>query len=115
MKNGNEIQESEFNTPFYSKSYWEDYYSSNTENLNQLDEWYIELTSYQSKAFNINKWNKNSEIILLGAGNSKTNEYLISSKFLHVTLIDFSQSLINWLKRSYEHLEQCKEWDCKHY
>jgi hypothetical protein len=111
MKN-NEGQEMEFNMPFHSKAYWEDYYI-NYNNLNQLDDWYFDIHFYQSNMFNINKWDKHSEIIILGTGNSKIVDYLLSKKFPHVSLIDFSPYLIDWLKNRYENREDCQEWDCK--
>jgi hypothetical protein len=102
--------EIEFYLPFHKKAYWEEYYKNC--NLNIFSEWYFDLHSYNSNIFDINKWDTNAEIIIIGVGNSKIIDYLISKKFVHVTLVDFSSTLIDNLKNKYENLEECKEWDC---
>lgn len=106
----NEISETDLYLPFHLNSYWEEFYR-NTD-LNNFFEWYFELADYSSKSFDILNWDKQIEIIIIGVGNSNFINFLVENKFEHVTLVDYSSTLINFLKNKYENLEQCKEWDC---
>jgi len=109
MKN-NENSDNEFYVPFHLKSYWEQYYKNAATGENS--EWYFDMTKFQSANFNFENFDRQAEIIILGVGNSKIVDYLISKKFLHVTMVDFSQYLIEQLKKKYEVLPECEEWDC---
>jgi hypothetical protein len=102
--------ETDLYVPFHLASYWEEFYKNC--DLNNFSEWYFELVEYTSKSFNILNWDKQVEIIILGVGNSNFINYLVENKFEHVTLVDYSSTLINFLKNKYENLEECKEWDC---
>lgn len=95
--------------PFHLKNYWEKQH----ESITTPEEWYIDLTTYYNKKFNINLWNKEQEILILGVGYSKLIDHLIAKNFKHVTLVDFSENLMNFLTNKYSNLESCAEWDCK--
>jgi len=97
--------------PFHLSSYWDNFFRN--QNLNISFDWYFNLEFYKSNTFNILNWDRNSEIIILGVGNSNIIEYLIKNKFIHVTVVDFSSTLISFLKIKYENLKECAEWDCK--
>jgi hypothetical protein len=96
--------------PFHSKSYWEGFYQQN--NLNQSLEWYLDLQKYKSENFDLKKLNPQAELLVLGVGNAKLINYFIESKFSHVTLVDFSVILVQWLRSNYASKEECAEWDC---
>jgi hypothetical protein len=95
--------------PFHLRTFWEDYYKLN---IDYPTDWYFDLENFKLKDFDISTWDRNSEIIILGVGNTKLIDYLIVNKFAHVTLVDFSSYLINHLKKKYETLKECAEWDC---
>jgi hypothetical protein len=99
--------------PFHTPKFWNDYYLN--DDLNIMTDWYFNLVNYKSNLFDVSKWDRNSEIIILGVGNSNFIDFLINEKFKHVTLVDFSEVLINHLKNKYENLPACGEWDCKIY
>ncbi len=103
--------ETNINIPFHLNAYWEEFYISS--DLITFSEWYFDLHTYSSNKFNIKNWDKDSEIIILGVGNTYFIDFLVQNKFLHVTLVDFSSTLIEYLKNKYENLEECQEWDCK--
>lgn len=94
--------------PFYSLSYWEDFYSKGVISY----DWYFNLENFNSAKFNIDSWDREAEILILGVGSSTITDYLISKQFLHVTLVDFSPKLISFLKQKYEHMKECEEWTC---
>lgn len=53
--------------PFHSKDYWEEYYKHNAANF---VDWYFEIPNVKSKLLNLDTISKDSEILLLGLGNS---------------------------------------------
>ena len=96
--------------PFHMKSFWEKYYKQ--INMNNLNDWYFELNNLKSKRFDIKSFDQNSEIFIIGVGNSKILDYFLEKKFAHLSVIDFSNSLIEWIKKKYETKPECEEWDC---
>lgn len=94
--------------PFHLTQYWDEYYKYN---MTKSSDWYVDLLNFNSNLFNIKNIDIDSEILILGCGNSETIDYFISKKFPHVTLVDFSQVAIEYLKNKYQSLEECKEWD----
>jgi hypothetical protein len=101
---------SETYKPFHLSTFWDEYYKLN---IDSTTEWYFDLENFKLKDFDISTWDRNLEIIILGIGNSKIIDYLIANKFIHVTLVDFSSFLINHIKKKYESIKECAEWDCK--
>jgi len=99
----------ELNVPYHSEKYWEEFYKDNNS-LNY--DWYFELNFLKSNYFDLNKINGESEILILGIGNSSIIEYFIKNKFKYVTCVDFSSYLIKNLKEKYENREECLEYDC---
>lgn len=97
--------------PFHLKSFWEKYYKK--INLDEYDDWYFELHKHRSKLFNINSFELETEILLLGVGNSKMADTFLQKNFTHISMVDFSEKLIDWIKSKYEKNELCEEWDCK--
>jgi hypothetical protein len=103
---------SEFNIAFYSREYWEEYYKEN--GFDSLGDWYFEFQKVKLKDFSLESFEKTSETMLIGVGCSSLIDYLIELQFKHVTLVDFSRTLIDHLKLTYENRRNCEEWDCKY-
>lgn len=106
LTGGNNI---ELNMPFHSEKYWEEFYR---ENINNIYDWYFELNILKSNYFNFNNLNVDSEILVLGVGNSSVIEYFIKNKFKYITFVDFSALLIKNLREKYESRDECAEYDC---
>ena len=61
-------------TEFNTTNYWDEYYLKN--NSMQF-EWYFDVTNYHSSYFDVNNWDKESEILIIGVGQSKIIDFLI--------------------------------------
>jgi hypothetical protein len=96
--------------PFHMKVFWEKYYKK--IHLDNYNDWYFELHKQRSKLFNINSFDLDAEILLLGVGNTKMVDYFLEKNFTHISMVDFSDTLIEWIKSKYEANEKCEEWDC---
>lgn len=94
--------------PFHLQEYWEDFYKNGALTY----DWYVNLENIQTDYFNIDQWDREAEILIIGVGSSSIIDCLIEKKFLHVTLVDYSEQLISKLKQKYESFEECEEWDC---
>jgi hypothetical protein len=90
----------------FDLNYWNEFYLSN--GYENLPEWYYDFQKINYDE--INKWNINSEILIIGAGTSSLLEYLSSKKFPYITVLDYSEPVIKFLKRKYE--IEFQEWDC---
>lgn len=99
--------------PFHTKDFWETYYKQTGFNTN--NDWYFPLINLPSKLFDLSSLSKDNEILITGVGTSSILDYLMNNKFIGVTCIDFSESLIKHLKSKYENSKDCSEWDCKLY
>lgn len=106
----NNINSIELNVPFHTEKYWDEFYKDNT---NTNYDWYFELNILKSSYFDLINLNPESEILILGVGNSLIIDYFIKNKFKYVTCVDFSSHLIKQLKEKYENKEECLEYDCK--
>jgi len=75
--------------PFYSQSYWEDFYRDKTNISNSYD-WYFNLTSIKCNLINLSNLKKDSEILIIGVGNSSKlfmhlmNIFIISIIYINV-------------------------------
>lgn len=95
--------------PFHTKDFWENYYKQTGFDAN---DWYFPLVGLNSKLLDISSLSKDSEILITGVGTSSILDYLMNNKFVGVTCVDFSESLIKHLKSKYESCKDCSEWDC---
>jgi hypothetical protein len=102
----------DFNIPFYSREYWENYYKEN--GFEGYDDWYFDMQNIKFKRFNFNTLDKSNEIMIIGVGNSSLIDFLIDKSFQYVTLVDFSKTLIEHLRAKYENVKLCEDWDCKY-
>ena len=87
-------------------NYWNEFYASN--GFENLPEWYYDFQKINNDE--INKWNTNSEILIVGIGTSSIIEFLSSKKFPYVTILDYSEPVIELHKTKYE--LEFDEWDC---
>ncbi len=55
--------------PFYSQSYWEEYYKDKV-NLQTMTDWYFNVSTTKSRLINFTNIKKDSEILVIGVGNS---------------------------------------------
>ena len=106
----NENSNIELNVPFHTEKYWDTFYK---ENLSLQYDWYFELNLLKTNNFDLKNLNQESEILLLGIGNSSLLDFFIKNKFNYITSLDFSPIIINYLKIKYENIEQTSEYDCK--
>ena len=93
----------------FDLNYWNEFYLSN--GYENLPEWYYDFQKINNDE--IDKWNVDSEILIVGVGTSSILEYLASKKFPFVTVLDYSESVIELLKRKYE--LEFDDWDCIQY
>ena len=106
----NNINNIELNVPFHTEKYWDEFYK---ENINTNYDWYFELNLIKSNYFDLANINPESEILILGIGNSSIINYFIKNKFKYITCVDFSTDLIKSLKEKHENTNECLEYDCK--
>jgi len=107
--NSNNINNIGLNVPFHTEKYWDEFYKEST---NTNYDWYFELKAIKSTYFDLTNLNPESEILILGIGNSSIIDYFIKNKFKYVTCVDFSSFLTKQLKEKYENREECLEYDC---
>ncbi len=92
----------------FDVAYWNDFYKVNGFDL---PDWYFNFEKIKPEI--IKKWDPDSEILIIGVGVSSILNHLIENKFSYVTVLDYSPPLIEYLRKKYSQLPECKEWDCK--
>lgn len=96
--------------PFHQKSFWEDFYKSKgNETLN----WYFDITKLDIPEFTIKSLSKDDEILILGPGTSTILDYLNDNDYENVTIVDFSEELINNLKNKFKNRSESWEFTCE--
>jgi hypothetical protein len=92
----------------FDVAYWNDFYKVNGFDIPDL---YFNLELIKSDI--VEKWNPESEVLIIGAGVSSILNYLAERKFTYVTVLDYSPPLIEYLKMKFSRITECQDWDCK--
>ena len=93
--------------PFNANSFWDSFYKNHFQQQDSPNiNWYFDLTTFSSSEFSLKNFTKDDEILLVGPGISSTLDYFDSNGFDKITIFDFSEELINFLKNKYN-----KEWE----
>jgi ubiquinone/menaquinone biosynthesis C-methylase UbiE len=89
--------------PDYStREYWETRYSSESTSY----DWLLPYSQLRSILLSKLHNNLNSEILILGCGNSRLGEELYQENFHNITNIDFSSTVIRQMQEKYEDLDE---------
>lgn len=98
------------NVEMHKKEYWNIFYKEN--NYKTVD-WYFELQNLSKNVFDLNSYNRDTEILVIGVGSSSITDILVKEKFSRCIFIDFCQGLIEHLADKYLSNDSLADWDCK--
>lgn len=96
--------------PFHQKSFWEDFYKTK---VNETLNWYFDITKLDIPEFSVKSLSKDDEILILGPGTSSILDYLNDNDYENVTIVDFSEELINNLKNKFKNRSESWEFTCE--
>lgn len=93
----------EYHNKFYAVGFWDEFYKDKEE---QSVDWYFDLTKLKMDEFSFSMFPIDSAILLLGPGISSTLPYLDNKGYSSVDVLDFSNTLIEILKKKYSKNEE---------
>ena len=103
MKAKKEKSEDEPNNPsldFYDKEFWDNFYKNRNPKVNNIN-WYFDITKINIDNFSLNLISKDDDILLVGPGLSSILDFFYDNNYKKITIIDFSERLIQFLNEKY--------------
>ena len=103
MKPKKEKSEEQSNIPpleFYSREFWDNFYLNRNPNVNNIN-WYFDITKINMDNFSLDLISKDDDILLLGPGLSSILDYFYDNDYKKISIIDFSEQLIQILSEKY--------------
>ena len=103
MKPKKENTEEQSNIPsleFYSREFWDNFYMNRNPNVNNIN-WYFDITKINVDNFSLDSIPKDEDILLLGPGLSSILDYFYDNDYKKISIIDFSEQLIQILSEKY--------------
>lgn len=87
--------------PFHQKEFWEDFYTKKCTKGETIN-WYFDITKLDIPEFSLKNLSQQDEILIIGPGTSSIVDYLFENGFEGVTLVDFSEAVMNNIKLKYK-------------